>query len=79
MNDHLDECPEVFIDCYGSSCDCEYLHFCICDALRACEQRVLEAAVQRVEAFEYISTIGVTLTGVVPKAAVIAAIRGDQP
>lgn len=40
MSDHLDECPEVFIDCYGSSCDCEYSHFCICDALRSCEERV---------------------------------------
>jgi hypothetical protein len=51
---------------------------CICDRLRACEARVTIAAVQRVEALEYISTIGVTLSSVVPKAAVIAAIKGDQ-
>jgi hypothetical protein len=38
----------------------------------------LDRAVQRVEALEYISTIGVTLSSVVPKAAVIAAIKGDQ-
>jgi len=44
MNDHLDECPEVFIDCYGTLCDCEYSHFCICDALRACEARVTALA-----------------------------------
>ena len=47
-------------------------------AVAAAEQRVIAAAVQRVEAFEYISTIGVTLSSVVPKAAVIAAIKGDQ-
>ena len=44
MNDHLDECPEVFIDCYGTLCDCEYSHFCICNALRACEARVTALA-----------------------------------
>ena len=48
-------------------------------ALRACEERVIAAAVQRVEEFEYVSTIGVVLASVVPKAAVIAAIKGDQP
>jgi hypothetical protein len=50
MSDHLDECPEVFIDCYGSSCDCEYSHFCICDALRSCEVRVRGEEQQRIEA-----------------------------
>lgn len=50
MNDHLDECPEVFIDCYGTLCDCEYSHFCICDALRACEERVRGEEQQRIEA-----------------------------
>jgi hypothetical protein len=49
MSDHLDECPEVFIDCYGTLCDCEYSHFCICDALRACEQRVRGEEQQRIE------------------------------
>ena len=32
---------------------------CICEALRACEARVLEAAVQRVEAIEYDPDSGV--------------------
>jgi hypothetical protein len=50
MSDHLDECSEVFIDCYGSSCDCEYSHFCICDALRSCEVRVRGQEQQRIEA-----------------------------
>jgi hypothetical protein len=50
MNDHLDECPEVFIDCFGTLCDCEYFHFCICDALRACEERVRGEEQQRIEA-----------------------------
>lgn len=49
--------------------------YCGCDLITA----VIAAAVQRVEAFEYVSTIGVTLSSVVPKAAVIAAIKGDQP
>jgi hypothetical protein len=49
MSDHLDECPEVFIDCCGTLCDCEYLHFCICDALRACEERVRGEEQQRIE------------------------------
>jgi len=39
----------------------------------------IAAAVQRVEAFEYRSTIGVTLSSVVPKAAVIAALKGGNP
>jgi hypothetical protein len=42
------------------------------------QRDAIAAAVQRVEAYEYISTIGVTLSSVVPKAAVIALIKGDQ-
>jgi len=38
----------------------------------------LAGAVQRVEACKYISTIGVTLSYVVPKATVIALIKGDS-
>jgi hypothetical protein len=106
MNDHLDECPEVFIDCHGTLCDCEYSHFCICDALRACEERVrgeeqqrieaalrsvgqhdaawelairestLREAVQRVEALPWTSE---TWLAHAERAAIIAAIKGDQP
>lgn len=43
------------------------------------QRDALAAAVQRVEAFEYISTIGVTLSSVVPKEAAIAAIKGERP
>ena len=50
MSDHLDECPEVFIDCYGSSCDCDYAHICMCRELRACEERVRGEEQQRIEA-----------------------------
>ncbi len=71
MTDHLPECWAKHENDPPASC--------ICDELRACEARVTTAAVQRVEAFEYVSTIGVTLSSVVPKAAVIAAIKGDQP
>ncbi len=44
MTEHLPECPEVYIECFGGICDCEYSHVCICTALRACEARVLDAA-----------------------------------
>ena len=45
MTEHLPECPcQCAYDCGGP---------CYCDALRACEQRVLEAAVQRVEALPH--------------------------
>ena len=101
MTEHLPECA-VAVALPGTFTSC------ICEALRACEERVSKAfhvvrrddmaewgklsrdqfdagyaaaviaAVQRVEAYEYISPIGVTLSSVVPKAAVIAAIKGDQ-
>jgi copper homeostasis protein CutC len=51
----------------GADCECALI------------DQVLAAAVQRVEACKYISTIGVTLSYVVPKATVIALIKGDQP
>ena len=46
------------------------------------QRDAISAAVLRVEAFEYVSTIGVVLASVIPKAAVIAAIdalREDSP
>lgn len=78
MNDHLDECPEVFIDCYGTLCDCEYSHFCICDALRACEDRVTAAAVQRVEALATERELQSPSEISVDLRDVIAAIKGDS-
>ena len=42
MSDHLPECPSESIVCEGEYCYCEYAHFCCCDALRACEKRVLK-------------------------------------
>ncbi len=71
MTDHLPEC--------WAKHENEPPAWCICDELRACEARVIAAAVERVEGFEYRSTIGVTLSSVVPKAAVIAAIKGGNP
>ena len=71
MTEHLPECA-VSVALPGTFTSC------ICDELRACEARVLGEAVQRVEAFEYVSTIGVTLSHVVPKSTVIALIKGDQ-
>jgi hypothetical protein len=43
MTEHLPECP---VQTKDSVCRCLP---CICDALRACEIRALDAAVQRVE------------------------------
>lgn len=58
--------------------DATYCWMCGADCECALIDRVIAAAVRRVEAFEYVSTIGVTLSSVVPKAAVIAAIKGGQ-
>jgi hypothetical protein len=47
MTEHLPECP---VQTKDSVCRCIP---CICDALRACEIRALDAAVQRVEALPH--------------------------
>jgi sugar/nucleoside kinase (ribokinase family) len=52
---------------------------CQCDLITKVRKDAIATSVQRVEAYEYISTIGVTLSSVVPKATVIALIKGDQP
>jgi hypothetical protein len=55
-------------------------HLTDVDSSNEGRREAIAAAVQRVdEAIEYISTIGVTLSSVVPKAQAIAAIKGDQP
>ena len=71
MTDHLPECADKSVMPHNLDC--------FCDVIRACEGRVIAAAVQRVEAYEYISTIGVTLSYLIPKATAIALIKGDQP
>ena len=38
--DHVEECPSYYVDCWGTICDCDYMHICMCRELRACEQRV---------------------------------------
>ena len=51
MTEHLPECHcQCAYDCGGP---------CICDALRACEERVIGEAVQRVEALEFDPESGV--------------------
>lgn len=39
--DHAEECPSYYVDCWGTICDCDYMHICMCRELRACEERVL--------------------------------------
>ena len=56
--------------------------WCICDELRACEQRVTARAVQRVEAIPAPNRmIDVMPRGeqFVRRSAAIAAIKGDRP
>lgn len=50
--DHVEECPSYYVDCWGTICYCDYSHICMCRELRACEERVIAAAVQRVEAMD---------------------------
>jgi len=50
---------------------------CLCERLRACEIRSLDAAVQRVQAmpWDYTDACG----ELIPRAKAIAAIKRDQP
>ena len=48
--DHVEECPSYYVDCWGTICDCDYSHICMCRELRACEQRMLAAAREAVDA-----------------------------
>ena len=105
MSEHLPECPILKPCCddeqfpehgfCGNFVGGRCLHCmaeCICEALRACEARVLEAAVQRVEAIEYdpdsgvdwnwdydIDPTGMTRNPLVWIREAVAAIKGDQP
>lgn len=76
MTEHLPECPWAPHDCDDNLCErCD--RGCYCNELRACEQRVIDAAAQRVEALakEWAEqTLAVQLaTGIA-----LAAVRGDQ-
>jgi hypothetical protein len=81
MTEHLPECP---VQTKDSVCRCLP---CICDALRACEQRITAAAVQRVEALictdclEHLTLGDVWATCLSCDGAweALAAIKGDQP
>ena len=54
------------------------MHTVDVDSYEQGQSDAIAGAVQRVEACKYISTIGVTLSYVVPKATVIALIKGDS-
>lgn len=41
---HIEECPSYYVDCWGTVCYCDYSHICICRELRACEERMINAA-----------------------------------
>jgi len=80
MTEHLPECVEPQTEfpcqqCWEIECEC----ICICNQLRACEERVIAAAVQRVEALWSIdpSWDGTNWNNALHAA--IAGIKGDQP
>ena len=81
MTEHLPEChqPKYLNQVmWGSISRDEPFVPCICDALRACEERVSDAAVQRVEALCSLdpSWDGTNWNNALHAA--IAAIKGDQ-
>ena len=74
MTEHLPECFETW----------QIVRKCnICDALRACEQRVIAAAVQRVEALAvnpyYCEDQWHGAETHLVTSQVITAVKGDQP
>ena len=73
MTEHLPECPCLCTD--EAYCLC-YTAECICERLRACEDRVLNAAREAVARAPMGS--GAYNTKAADLAA-IAAIKGDQP
>lgn len=91
MTKHLPECPILQPCCddeenpdhgFCGSFVGRCLHCmaeCICDALRACEERVTAGSVQRVGALVTIADSGWTYMNLLWRAQVIAAIKGDQP
>ena len=68
MSEHLPECP-VAAARPGTFTSC------ICGRLRACEERVLDAAVQRVEALLF--PWPNTWPGMIRRGDVITAIKGE--
>jgi hypothetical protein len=87
MSEHLSECPNYGIALAADYIERDvYFRRCICDELRGCEKRVIDAAVQRVEALgnepqpkhdgdPYSWSAGYAEC----QRQFIAAIKGDQP
>ena len=70
MTEHLPECEAYRDECGGG---------CICHHVRACEQRVLDAAVQRVTELPDLIDAGFAYyMNLLNRAAVIDAIRGES-
>jgi hypothetical protein len=89
MTDHLPECRlgepcDIDIAKHGfCSLQVEKQFFCIhcmgeciCNRLRTCEERVIATTVQRIKALPWTSE---TWLAQAERAAIIAAIKGDQP
>ncbi len=69
MTDHLPECADKSVMPHNLDC--------FCDVIRACEERVIAAAVQRVDALPGTGSHTPGVGTVLGRAAVIAAIKGD--
>ena len=67
MTEHLPEC--------WAKHESDPPAWCICDELRACEERVLDAAVQRIEALLF--PWPNTWPGMIRRGDVITAIKGE--
>jgi len=92
MTEHLPECPilkpccddEEFPDhgfCGNFVGRCLHcMAECICDALRACEQRITDDAVRRVEALDwaFIHSTGELITRAEAVAAIDAVRKGND-
>ena len=67
--EHLPECPMSTKDAICCSLAC------ICEALRACEQRVMDSAVQRVTELPDLIDAGFAYSGLLRREAVIEALK----
>jgi hypothetical protein len=78
MSNHFPECMEPQVDwpckqCWEIDCECT----CICERLRVCEQRILDAAISAAEnQHMYMSDQPLIVTGFnVAKSEILRAIR----
>ena len=72
MTEHLPECPVEKMLRSGRTVGSQS---CICEHLRACEERVMDSAVQRVIELPDLLDAGFTYSGLLRREAVIDALK----